>query len=320
MKAANKILMAITGIILLVAAALKTHQLLTEPIISQVFWESWEFSVLQIPLEMGLGIWLLCGLFRKAAWIIAVLSFGLFIIVTLRRGLIGAESCGCFGTVDVNPWITLSMIDIPLFVGLMLFRPAGEKLLPPPWPSVKHFFGVAIPTFILIGVIVPVLIFNKPAEKADRYEVVRPEEWISEERTSQEKTSEKQVGKQWPMLKHIDIADSLRSGIAIVLLYRSVCPDCLEAIPLYERMSRELAGGKEAIRIAFIEVPPYGPEQDSSIPAETLCLKGKLDSSKKWYITTPLVVVTLDGSVVKSWEAETPELDEILDAVFADSQ
>ena len=315
MKITNQIVMVVAGLVLIVASVLKIHQLLTEPIISKGFWESWEFFLIQIPLELGLGIWLVCGLFRKAAWMVAVLSFGLFIAVTLQKGLIGAESCGCFGRVKVNPWITLLAIDIPLFLGLVIFRPKGLKFLPPPWPPKGHFFGVAIPTFIVIGVIMPVLIFYKPPDKTDKYEVVRPNEWIGKE-----PLGEKQVSKEWSMLKYIDIADSLRSNIAIVVFYSTACDACHDAIPLYDQMSRDMAGNRDSIRFAFIEVPPYASEQDSFVPVDTPCLRGRLDSSKDWYIQTPLVVVVQDGLVVKFWESETPQLDEILDAVFAESK
>lgn len=295
--------MAIAGLVLIVASILKAHQLLSEPIISTGFWESWAFFVIQIPLELGLGIWLVSGLFKKAAWLIVLMAFALFIGVTLQKTLAGAESCGCFGTIHVKPWITLSTIDIPLFLGLLIFRPRKEKLLPPPWPSARHFFGVAIPTFILLGAIVPILIFNKPPEKTSRYEVVRPDEWIS---------------KPWPLLQYIDIADSLRSQIAIVLLYHSDCPNCREAIPKYEEMARDLTGNENAIRIAFIEVPPYGSPEDNPVSPDTICLAGKLASTKQWYnITTPLIVALVDGSVVKYWEVQTPSLDQILDAVFS---
>jgi thiol-disulfide isomerase/thioredoxin len=307
--------MVVTGLVLIVAAVLKIHQLLTEPIISKGFWESWEFFLIQIPLELGLGIWLVCGLFRKAAWVVAVLAFGLFIAVTLQKGLIGAESCGCFGRVKVNPWITLSVIDIPIFLSLVIFRLKGLKLLPPPWPSAKHFFGVAIPTFFVIGIIMPVMIFNKPPDKTDKYVVVRPKEWIANV-----PIGEKQVREEWSMLKHIDIADSLRSKIVIVVFYSDGCDTCRDAIPLYDRMSRDMASNRDSIRFAFIEVPPYVSEKDSFVPADTPCLRGRLDSSKDWYIQTPLVVVVQDGSVVKSWEGKTPQLDEILDAVFAESK
>ena len=317
--------MGVAGVVLLVASVLKVHQLLTEPIISKGFWESWLFFVIQIPLEMGLGIWLVCGLFRKLAWLVALLSFGFFIGITLQKVIIGAESCGCFGTVHVNPWITLFTMDTPIFLALVIFRPRGERLLPPPWPSARHFFGVAIPTFILLGTIVPVLIFNKPPERTDKYEVVRPEQRASPEpaaaqQISGQETTQEQFSQEWPMLKHIDIADSLRSAIAVVLFYHNDCPDCLEAISRYDRAARELAGNEDAIRIAFVEVPPYGPEQDSLIPAETPCLKGRLDSVKKWYVTTPLVVVMLDGQVLGSWQGQAPEFDAIIEEVFSEPE
>lgn len=319
MGTANRIVTAVVGLVLILASILKIHQLLTEPIISRGLWESWEFFLIQIPLELGLGIWLLSGLFRKAVWLVAVISFGLFSLVTLQKIISGAESCGCFGRVQVDPWITFLAVDISFLLALLIFRPKGRKLLPPPWPSAKHFFGVVIPTFVIMAVLMPVLIFNRPPDKTDRYEVVRHQEWTSLEPTSEEQTSQEQVSEEWPMLKHIDIADSLRSKIVVVLFYHSGCPDCQEAISLYDRTSRQLAGSEEAVRIAFIEVPPYGQDQDSPIPAETLCLTGRLDSSKQWYITTPLVVVILDGSVVKSWQEEVPQLDEILNAVFVGS-
>ncbi len=104
------------------------------------------------------------------------------------------------------------------------------------------------------------------------------------------------------------------------MLYRHDCEDCHEAIPLYDEMAREMAGD-ESIRFAFIEIPPYGPEHDDAIPSDTPALTGKLDSSKEWYnITTPLVVVTDDGSVLKFWEGRAPDLDEILQATLLDSQ
>ncbi len=235
---------------------------------------------------------------------IAVLAFGLFIAVTLQKGLIGAESCGCFGRVKVNPWITLLAIDIPLFLLLVIFRPRGLKLLPPPWPSALHFFGVAIPTFVAFGIIIPVLVLNKPPDKTEKYEVIKPSEWISGEE-----------GEEWSMLKHIDIADSLRAGLAIVVFYSIECETCHEAIPLYDRMARDMAGNEDAIRFALIEIPPYASEKDDIVPVDTPCLRGRLDSSKKWYVQTPLVVVVVDGRAVKFWEGEAPKLDEILDAV-----
>jgi len=331
MEKANKIVMTAAGLTLIIASILKSHQLLTEPIISKGFWESWQFFVIQIPLELGLGIWLVCGLFRKAGWLLGVLAFGLFIGVTLQKGLTGAESCGCFGRVQVNPWITFSVMDVPFFVLLLIFRPKGEKLLPPPWPSARHFFGVAIPTFILLPALVLALIYNKPPEKTEKYEVIRPQEWTKKETVTVKPVVAKPVdqnrpaaqpkitrqAEEWPMLKHIDVADSLRNGVVVVLFYHWDCPNCREAIPKYNKMCSELGGGEGSMRFAFIEIPPYGRQEDNPVPQDTSCLKGRLDTSKQWYITTPLVVLIENGSVIKSWEVQAPNLDQIFEAISA---
>jgi thiol-disulfide isomerase/thioredoxin len=319
MKAANKIVMTVTGGFLIVAAALKSHQLLTEPVISKGFWESWAFFVIQIPLEFGLGIWLVCGLFRKVAWLLGTIAFGGFTVVTSHLVLTGASSCGCFGTVQVNPWITLCAIDIPLFVLLLIFRPKDEKFLPPPWPSAQHFFSVAIPTFTFLGILVPVLIFNKPPEQTEKYEVIHPSQWATVKPVNPAAIEANELNKvpaarQWPLLKSIDVADSLRQGIVVALLYHHDCPDCAEAIPQYDKISKEMGSGS-TIRFAFIAVPPYGTAEQDPVPADTKCLTGKLDASKKWYFQTPVVVLLQDGAVVKSWEGEAPSLDDILNAL-----
>jgi len=321
-KIANRIVMYITGSILIVAGILKVHQLLTEPIISEGFWESWAFFVIQIPLELGLGVWLLCGLFRKAAWLLAVISFGGFIVVTLQKAVVGEVYCGCFGTVYVNLWITVLAIDVPIFLLLLVFRPKGEKLLPPPWPSAEHFFGVALPTFVILASIVPVLIFNKverqtpwtqnmPGSQNDSQQ--DPLHIPDTNETAPDANQITVAEQQWAMLEHIDIADSLRSGLVIVLFYHDDCPDCKEAIPVYERYNQMYKGND--LHFAFVEIPPYGTEEDNPIPPDTTCLTGRLDTSRKWLIQTPLVVVIADGLFVKSWEGVAPDDSQIFESI-----
>ena len=290
------------GIVLLVATVLKIQQLLTEPIISKGFWESWEFFLIQIPLELGLGLWLICGLFRKAGWLLGLIAFGGFIGVTLYKGLSGAESCGCFGMVKVNPWITLSVIDIPIFILLAIFRPNGEKLFPPPWPNPVHFFAIAIPTFILLPIIEYTLITNKPPAKTNKYEVADIKQWVNQN--------------LWPMLGDIDIKAQLQTGLWVVLLYHYDCPDCAKAIPLYEEMHKSMKGNENAINFAFIEMPPYGSEKQQLVSPDSEVARGKLSNAKKWFLQTPVVVVLDNGRAVKAWESTAPNLDEILSTTF----
>ena len=302
MKKANVITMWIAGLFLIGASVLKIHQLVTEPIISKGIWESWGFFLIQIPLEMGLGIWLVCGLFRKAGWLLGLIAFGGFIGVTLYKGLSGAESCGCFGMVKVNPWITLSVIDIPIFVLLAIFGPKDFKLFPPPWPKAAHFFAIAIPTFILLPAIEYVLITNKPPMKSDKYEVIDTKQWANQN--------------IWPMLEYIDIKQQLQNGVWVVLMYHYDCPNCAEAIPKYEEMNKSVKGNENILNFAFVEMPPYGNEKQQLVNPDKGVASGKLSEAKKWYVQTPVVVVLRDGKAIKAWQGYSPLLDELLNAAF----
>lgn len=171
MKIANRIVMTFAGLLLAVAAVLKFFEVLDLCIPSwneNGIWESYEFFLIQIPLEFALGVWMLSGLFRKAAWLAGTLAYFGFIFVTLAKALGGLESCGCFGQIHVNPWITLFAIDVPFFLLLAIFRPKGEKLLPPPWPNTFHAIAVAVPIFAAMIFAVPVLVAFRPeCEKVD---------------------------------------------------------------------------------------------------------------------------------------------------------
>jgi thiol-disulfide isomerase/thioredoxin len=301
MKKANKIVMIIAGLVLLIASILKINQLLTEPILSKGFWESWAFFLIQIPLELGLAIWLLSGLFRKVAWLLGLIAFFGFIGVTLQKGIVGAESCGCFGTVHVNPWITLSLIDIPLFLSFAIFRPKGEKLLPPPWPKLSYFLAIAIPTFILLPSIEYILITHKPPTVSSKYEVIDVKQWS--------------VQQAWPLLQYIDIKDKLQTGDWVVFMYHNDCPNCKEALPKYEKMYNDLKGNN--VDMAFIEMQPYEQGDKQLVPPGSKVNRGRLSETKTWYVETPVVVVLRDGMILKAWQGYAPNFDELIEAAFA---
>ena len=305
--------MWIAGLFLIVASTLKVHQLITEPIISKGFWESWEFFLIQIPLEMGLGLWLISGLFRKAGWLLGLIAYCGFIGVTLFKSLTGEASCGCFGVVKVNPWITLTAIDIPIFLLLAIFRPKGEKLLPPPWPRLAHFLAIAIPTFILLPSIEYLLITNKQAKP-------NVEDWVSKTSKTVITESNLPAGQAaqniWPLLKDINIQHKLRAGVWIVLMYHYDCPDCAKAVPKYEEMYKSLQGNEGTPNFAFVEMPPYGNKDQQLISPDSKVVRGFLNNTQKWFFQTPVVVVLDNGAVLKAWEGKAPDLDELLNAAF----
>ena len=320
MKKASNIVVKILAIVLLAAAVLKGWQLLTEPVANSDTWSYRPFLILTVELEFALAIWLLSGLFKKAAWLVSLLCFSAFSAITLYKGSTGAESCGCFGSVHVNPWITLFAIDLPAVIALSIFRPGLS--FPPalsflrkqesmknlvkefltPLPSAPRFAMTAFLTLAILGISAPILAFNEPPQITSRYEVLEPETW---------------VGQKLPILEHIDIAESLKTGTWLVLFYHYDCPDCAMAIPKYEKITRNLAGNEDFLRIALIAVPPYG---QGPVSENSPCTLGRLAETKEWFVTTPAVALLTDGKVTSAWEEKAPDLDTILQNIAKNAE
>jgi hypothetical protein len=240
--------------------------------------------------------------------------FSPFSMVTFYKGVTGVASCGCFGSVHVNPWITLFAIDLPSVITLSIFRPG--KVLPPhilarirfhhkPMKALIRQFIKPLPSaprvavtiglgLGILGVTTPILALNEPATITSRYEVLEPETW---------------VGKELPILEYIDIAETLKKGTWLVLLYHYDCPDCGRAIPMYEQMARDLSGNEDFMRIALIEIPPYGR---GPVSENCPCTLGRLPETKEWFVTTPAVALLADGKVKQAWEEKAPDFETIM--------
>jgi hypothetical protein len=389
MRKINAVVMTLAGLLLIAAAILKAHENLTIYFPSwheKGVWESWEFFLVQIPVEFALGVWMVSGLFRKASWLAGTAAYWGFVGVTLYKALGGAESCGCFGQIQVNPWITLFAIDVPFALLLTIFRPKGHKLLPPPWPNVWHALGTAVPVFAALILAAPMLVafrpeFIKPdpgswtqtpitredprkqtveptptpepvaepipvaeptpepvpepvpqpidpepvaaSEPAAEPNQVVPSPDVAVETTPEPTSPEPQAAQQetpplWPWLEYVDIAEQLKDGIVIAYMYHYDCSICAESVPKYDAYSKEMAEmGADEFKIAFLAIPPHSKDGAGPVPADTLCLHGKLTDQRNWAITSPFVVALIDGSVVKTWEEGTsPEPNTILDEIF----
>jgi hypothetical protein len=298
MKTVNDIVIKLLGLLLMTAAILKGWQLLTEPIANKDIWTNRAFLIFTVEFELALGIWLLSGIFRKLAWSAALVCFSLFSAITLYKGLSGAASCGCFGPVQVNPWITLFVVDIPACLALAVFRPKGEKLFD--WPTMPRFAALAGIGFAILSITAPILALNKPEKITSSYEVLEPEIW---------------VGKELPILEYIDIGEKLKKGNWLVLFYHYDCPDCLEAIQKYEKIFRKIDINNIALGFAIIAIPPYGEGQ---VIAGSPCVLGRLLDVKEWFVTTPAMVLLKDSKATQTWEQKLPDLGKILDNIFTE--
>jgi hypothetical protein len=116
------------GLLLLTAAALKGHQLATDPIRGRGILESFWFLTAVIEFELLFGLWLLFGLYARHTRFAAVGVFAVFACVSLLQALRGQPTCGCFGKLSIDPWYTCA-IDSAAVVCLLLAK-KGRALEP----------------------------------------------------------------------------------------------------------------------------------------------------------------------------------------------
>ncbi|HEY4760094.1 MAG TPA: MauE/DoxX family redox-associated membrane protein, partial [Thermoguttaceae bacterium] len=118
------VLSIVLSLVLLAAAALKTNELATGPVLGSGFLDSRWLLIVIVEFELLFGLWLLAGIYPEQTWAIALLCFGLFSCVSLFKALSGNASCGCFGSISINPWFTASF-DLSVVLALLYWRPWG---------------------------------------------------------------------------------------------------------------------------------------------------------------------------------------------------
>lgn len=116
----------LVALFLVVSAGLKLHSLLYRPFAagSPFLSRTMEYALLEV--EVLLALWLLSGWRRSWAWLATSVTFGVFALASLYMAWLGRSSCGCFGEVQVSPWITFG-IDCAVLAVLFLFRPREQE-------------------------------------------------------------------------------------------------------------------------------------------------------------------------------------------------
>lgn len=275
------------GVVLLGAAALKGHQLATEPPTGGGFGPS-RWLLLVVPGEVLLGLWVLSGWGARRARVVALACFGGFFAISLDRALAGETSCGCFGKLSISPSVSAG-IDLFALLGLWFWQPsaAGSGLQRPArleWCGVL----VAVLALAVAGTNTARHPHTASLEDDGRIRgqgvvVLAPETWL---------------GKPFPLLRHINIRERLHVGHWNVLLYRQGCPRCEEELVRYQEMATEPVHIADAPRIAFVEVPHAGGTPTAAPSPSSAWSSGSLTNAREWDLATPLVVRLRDGRVV----------------------
>ena len=268
--------------LLLSTAVLKAHQLGTAPVASEGLLTSRWFLVLLVQYELLLGFWLLFGPWLRKAWLLALASFGIFAFLSLAQGLRGADSCGCFGHVQVSPWIAL-VIDVTAVAALTAFRPrrplrgrvAKRAYL---WFGFLLLFGV--PIGWATAAFQPLLVDTDGViVGAGRVVVLEPGDWL---------------GKPFPLIPHIDQGGTIAEGNWEVWLHRDNCPKCRQKL---RRLSIENRHTGQA-PLLVVDVPPFELTHLRGLMDRDGIHVGRLSSHYEWYVETPLTLHLKDGVVV----------------------
>ncbi|MGL6197076.1 MAG: hypothetical protein ACRC2T_19870 [Thermoguttaceae bacterium] len=214
---------------------------------------------------------------QKFVWFGTAFLFAIFFTVSFLKGIFGETSCGCFGSVDVNPFIT-AIFDAAIVGLLQVFRKFQVQ------KAGNFVRKCVIAVLAWLAISVPLLFAINSVQKNDlsllgtefigadgkKTILLEPEKWVKSE-------PEARVN-AFPLLPYIetpDVREKLKTGSWIVVLYHHDCPKCRELI---EKLASE-----DAPNVVCIEVPPYGVGHE--LPKHFV--SGKLTDRLSWFVQTP---------------------------------
>ena len=234
-----------------------------------------------------------------------IVILGAFLPVLVGDLMLGASSCGCFGAIKVNPWVTL-VTDVTFFFGLLVLGRHESRLAMTRSLPTSRVLAVGIWSLLSV-----VLAFAIPAETpadplasaggrpplpADGYYLPSFEEWVGQPFQELEIAA-------WTT----GLTDDLDVGQQFVIFFRKDCEHCHELMEVY--FSGPLDWPTTAIAV---------PERDGW-PTENLqpfpcdeCRAAELPSGIDWFLQTPVLVRLVDGMVECAAEVD-PMSPECLD-------
>jgi len=293
----------IVAAILLLAAGLKAHQLGTAPLPPVVqdsmftplleLLNDRHFQMLVVVGEILFALILIAGIWLQYTWLLSIVGFSVFTLVSLMKGLSGETSCGCFGTVTVNPWITMAF-DMVIVACLVVFRERFD------WTRLhwtlspldhKKVLAVLVAWLILAG---PALFFMLSLKQ-------QPHATLGTEFTGPDGRvmillePETWIGKEFPLISRFvepEGSEVLLTGTWQVLLVQPDCSDChLKLAKLEARTQRP-----ENVAIVVIPSRVDREIQQTSFPTFVL------DRRNGGFVTTPVVVKLVAGICVEIGE------------------
>jgi hypothetical protein len=284
------------ALILLVAASLKAYQLATEPVLGDGLLHARWFNVFVVEFELFFGTWLIFGMLPKLTWLASVVLFSAFTIVSLFKAVTGETSCGCFGNVTVNPWITAAFDMV--VVGLLVYvRPTTIDCFPIKW------LKLSLP---LVWLVVAVLAaWFMTSQKTDDFGDVGIVTRDSDGVKTVVLLPKRWIGKTLPIIPYFQVGSEncdLKNDEWIVVLYRPNCVKCKQVMSMIR--------AKQISNVAYIEVSQEKTSVVTKRDDNNICL----DDKYNWFFQPPILIQT-NNAVVTNVYTNSKQIETFLDSI-----
>ena len=281
---AFRLIAVLLGVVLLIAASLKGHQLLTGNSTQNSFLNSRTVQILIVESELIFGLWLVTGLYRRASRWVGLLYFPILAGFSGYMVIVGSDCCSCFGRYAVHPWFSFSF-NLVAIVLLACVAPSSTVLDGATWMPVRSLLAVGVLVFLSVFLYASLPGYQLATTAHEDTQgdgsviVLDLESW---------------TGKTLPVLESIDIGEKLKHGQWVIMLYHADCPQCYDVMKQLVQ-----AYPPTAVKMALIEVPmlsglPNGPRWAVS----QRVVIGQMSIAKRWSVKTPAVLKLKDGVVV----------------------
>jgi hypothetical protein len=256
--------------------------LATTPTLGEGLLHARWFNIFVVEFELFFGIWLIFGMLPKLTWLMSIGLFFLVSIISFHKAVSGETSCGCFGNVTVNPWITMTfdLCVVVLLVCLRFNKKYPEKL------DREFFYQYNLRLILWAGICVLLgssaygWITQKTYERLENIGQVlesnivqlEPESWI---------------GREFPLRDYVIDGQKMMRGKWIIMFSRHGCSDC-------ETIKTKLLKNKDQnIMLAFLDITAMAATNNSPIIAQNFQIVPEIN----WIMATPVIIELSEGIV-----------------------